>query len=54
MSYLNTATYRGRERQWRDQAERLPPGPDRDACQTLADGYRHLVALLDQLDALAS
>ncbi|WP_428492682.1 hypothetical protein [Rhodopila sp.] len=54
MSYLNTPTYREREKQWLEQAAALPPGPDRDACQALADGYGNLVMLLDQLDALAT
>ncbi|WP_428531627.1 hypothetical protein [Rhodopila sp.] len=51
MSYLNTATYQEREKQWREQAAGLPPGPDRDACLALAGGYGNLIALLDKLIA---
>ena len=50
MPYLNAATYQERERQWQQQAAGLPPGPDRDACLALADGYGTLIALLDRLD----
>lgn len=51
MSYLNTAAYRERETQWRQQAAALPPGDDRDACLALARGYGDLVAILGQLTA---
>jgi hypothetical protein len=50
MSYLNTATYRERERQWQEQAAELPPGRDRDACLALAGGYRNLIAILERLE----
>ena len=51
MSYLNAATYREREKRWREQAAELPPGPDRDGCLALASGYGALIAILDRLDA---
>ncbi len=51
MSYLDRATYVDRERSWRDQAARLPAGSERDACNVLADGYAHLIRLLERLEA---
>jgi hypothetical protein len=49
MSYLDAATYRVRERQWREAAADLSPGPERDACIALAEGYANLVAILGRL-----
>jgi hypothetical protein len=39
-----------REKKWRDEAAELPPGPDRDACIAIADGYAELVAILARID----
>jgi hypothetical protein len=46
----NAETYRARERQWRAKAESQPPGKERDACVTLAEGYAHLAAILEELN----
>jgi hypothetical protein len=40
--------YRDRARRWREEAESLPPGKDRDACIALAQGYSNLAALIDE------
>ena len=50
MSYLDANTYQEREQQWRDQAATLSPGPERDACLALADGYANLAAILERLN----
>jgi hypothetical protein len=42
----NADTYRARAAQWRQQAETLPPGEEKDACLALAEGYADLAALL--------
>jgi hypothetical protein len=48
--------YRDRARRWREEAESLPAGKDRDACMALAEGYTKLAALIegrvDRLDNL--
>jgi hypothetical protein len=51
MSFMDVPTYRARERSWRDKAAVLPPGPDRETYTALADGYAHLVNLLETLEA---
>ncbi len=38
--------YRTRAARWREQAEVMTPGPERDACLTLANGYANLAALI--------
>ena len=43
----DAGTYRKRAQQWRDKAQALPAGQDRDACMTLADGYQKLANLID-------
>ncbi len=50
MSYLRTATYREREREWRERAANLNPGRERDACITLADGYQKLIELVERIE----
>jgi hypothetical protein len=50
MAYLDATTYRERERQWRECAAKLPPGPEQDACIALAEGYANLVTILERLD----
>jgi hypothetical protein len=42
----NADAYRARAAQWRQQAETLPPGKEKDACLVLAEGYADLAALL--------
>jgi hypothetical protein len=44
----NAQTYRDRARKWREEAETLPPGKDRDSCLELAQGYDHLADLIDR------
>jgi hypothetical protein len=51
MPYFDAATYKERERQWRSQAATLSPGPERDACLALADGYANLTAILERMTA---
>ncbi|HEY0182809.1 MAG TPA: hypothetical protein VGC09_08380 [Rhodopila sp.] len=41
-------TYRARARQWREEADALPPGAARDACILLADGYAKLARLIER------
>jgi hypothetical protein len=52
----NAEVYRARAKQWRAAAEKLPPGKERDACLTLADGYANLASLIDSsgLDSSAT
>jgi hypothetical protein len=49
MPYLDVAIYREREKQWRESAADLSPGPERDACIALAERYAKLVAILERL-----
>jgi hypothetical protein len=42
----NPEIYRQREQRWREKVEAIPPGKERDACVSLADGYAHLAQLL--------
>jgi hypothetical protein len=51
MSKMDEARYRERERSWRIKAAELSPGFDRDSCTALADGYAHLIMLLQRLNA---
>ena len=39
--------YRDRAKRWREEAESLPNGKDRDACMALAEGYINLAALIE-------
>ena len=43
----NAEVYRERAKQWRAEAEKLPPCKERDVCLVLADGYTHLASLID-------
>jgi hypothetical protein len=49
MAYLKIAMYAEREREWRERAASLEPGPERDACLLLADGYRDLMKLIERI-----
>jgi len=40
-------TYWMRSRQWREKAEELPPGHERESCLVLAEGYASLAKLLE-------
>lgn len=40
-------TYRMRARQWREQAATSRTGEERDSYLVIADGYAHLVALIE-------
>ena len=44
----NPAKYRERAKKWREEAETLPPGKERDACAVLAEGYENLAALIKE------
>jgi hypothetical protein len=35
-----------RSRKWREKAEELPPGEERESCLVLAEGYASLAKLL--------
>jgi hypothetical protein len=50
----NADTYRAREKLWRAAAESKPPGKERDACMVLADGYAHLVAIIEDMNGGAT
>jgi hypothetical protein len=47
---MEAEKYRERERRWREEAKSRPDGAERDACVALADGYAHLVELIERLD----
>lgn len=51
MSDFNAETYRQREAHWRHEAARYPIGAERNACEALANGYAHLVAIIGQLNS---
>jgi hypothetical protein len=46
--------YRNRARMWREKADTLPEGPERDACLALAEGYANLAGLIDKVDGSES
>jgi hypothetical protein len=46
----DAAKYRERAKQWRKEAEALPPGKERDGCVVLAEGYTKLAALIEQVN----
>jgi hypothetical protein len=50
MPYMEAEKYRERERRWREEAKSRPDGAESDACVALADGYAHLVELIERLD----
>jgi hypothetical protein len=43
----NPQVYRERARQWREAAEKLPPGETRKVHVTLAEGYENLARLIE-------
>lgn len=45
MFNFDSTTYREREAHWRREAARSRTGSDRNACETLAEGYAELVAI---------
>jgi hypothetical protein len=47
---MEAEKYRERERHWREEAEAKPEGAERNACLTIADGYAHLVELIERLN----
>jgi hypothetical protein len=42
----NPATYRERARKWREAADALPPGDEREACMSMARRYSELAAVM--------
>lgn len=50
LPYIDAEKYRERERHWREEAKSEPDGAEREACVALADGYAHLVELIERLD----
>jgi hypothetical protein len=50
----SSSCYRAREKQWRAAAGSKPPGKERDACMVLADGYAHLVAIIEEMNGGAT
>jgi hypothetical protein len=40
--------YRNRARMWREKADALPEGKEREACLALAEGYANLAGLVDE------
>jgi hypothetical protein len=49
MPYMQVEKYRERELHWREEAKSKPDGAERDACIALADGYAHLISLIERL-----
>jgi hypothetical protein len=45
--------YRARAMQWRERAEKLPKGEERDTCLVIAEGYANLAALIEKTDPVA-
>ncbi len=43
----NIDVYRTRAKKWREEANRLHGGNEREAYLVIADGYAHLVALIE-------
>ena len=43
----NATLYRERAVRWRQEAENLTEGKERDACIRLAEGYEHLAELIE-------
>jgi hypothetical protein len=50
MAHMQVEKYRERERHWRDEAKSKPEGAERDACIAIADGYAHLISIIERLD----
>lgn len=42
--------YRNRARMWREKADALPEGGERDACLALAEGYANLAGLIEEAE----
>jgi hypothetical protein len=42
-------TYRERARRWQTEADGLPAGRQREACMALAEGYTHLVQIIEEM-----
>ena len=40
--------YHARARMWREKADTLPEGMERDACLALAEGYANLAGLIEE------
>ena len=47
---MEAGKYREREHHWREEAKSRTDAAERDACVALADGYAHLVELIERLD----
>jgi len=45
--HWNSEVYRERAKQWREKADALPPGRERDACAVLAEGYAGLAEIIE-------
>lgn len=44
----NPAPYWERARKWREQAEAMSPGKEREACLALAERYANLAAIIER------
>jgi hypothetical protein len=42
-------TYRERARRWQAEADRFPPGKQREACLMLAEGYTQLLEIIEEM-----
>jgi hypothetical protein len=42
--------YQARARAWREKADTLPEGRERDACLALAEGYANLADLIEEAE----
>lgn len=48
MLNLGATTYHERESHWRREAARSRTASERDACETLAEGYAELIAIVGE------
>jgi hypothetical protein len=44
----NPQEYRERAQRWLAEADTMPPGENRKACMTIAEGYSHLADLIER------
>jgi hypothetical protein len=51
MPSMDAQTYREREKRWREGANSKPDGAERDACLSLADGYAHLISIIERIES---
>jgi hypothetical protein len=50
MPFMDTRTYREREKRWREEANSKPEGAERDACLSLANSYANLISIIERIE----